>query len=242
MKKNSVYCIIVCILTLFLGFTGCSNRQEVTLNSNGSGSALITVEMNQVLIDYLQDFSVGLGYGEFQEDVFDPTLLAEALGEQGLTLTQYQRIDDLLWTMDVQFDTLQLPPLITTTQEQNLYTLNFRYNYEIFQAFKEFFGPEVQEFFELLGPGDSYVSREEYIDFLLFAFDAYIDNPTAFRLLLEQQELRVTIQLEGELVSVEGGRVLPSGDVEFVIPMVDFASGDLDMQYSLQWLDNSDTE
>ncbi len=232
--------IIYLCMALLLGatFISCSSNQEISLKGNGSGSAAITIQMNQVLIDYLQDFSIGLGYGNFQDDIFDSATIAETLAAQGMELTRYQRIDDLLWEMDIEFDYLQLKPLVTLTQYKGLYTLRFTYSYEIFQEFKDSFGPDAAEFFELLGPGPDYVSREEYIEFLLFAFEAYIDNPNTFRLFLEEQKLKITLNLEGELVSVTGGRVLPSGAVEFAIPMVDFASGDLELNYSLQWQDN----
>ncbi len=239
MKKQCrlVYVVLGLCMFAIAFFTSCSQTQRVSLAADGSGTAEITLEMHQVLIDYLQDFSEGLGYGTFQDDIFDPLTLAAALQERGIILTQYSHPEELLWHMAVRFDALQLEPLLTITEEAGLHTLRFQYNYEIFQAIRENFGPEIAEFFDLLGPGADYVSQEEYIEFLLFAFEAYIDNPTAFRLLLEQQNLRVTIALEGEFVAVQGGQLMPSGEVEFVIPMLDFASGNLAMDYFLQWKD-----
>ncbi len=232
MKKKLFLLTLVFIL---LG-VGCSQSQDITLNNDGSGSLKASITIHPVLIDYLKDFSEGLGYEELEGDILDPFALKLALEPKGFFLSEYEHPSEIQWNMGVDFDDLHLEPFLThTTNTSGVHRVTLKYSYEIFQQLKGSFGPELEEFFELFGPGEEYVSEEEYAEFLAFAFEEYIDDSKAFVSTLLSQDFSIRINVDGEVLSVEGGSILPSGQVEFSLPMISFAAGELEKELSFSW-------
>ncbi len=232
MKKKLLLLSLVFIL---LG-VGCSQNQDITLNNDGSGSLQASITIHPVLIDYLKDFSEGLGYEELEGDILDPFALKLALEPKGFILSGYEHPSEVQWNMEIDFENLHLEPfLLHTVHGDGIHTVTLQYSYEIFQRLKGSFGPELEEFFELFGPGEEYVSEEEYAEFLAFAFEEYIDDSEAFISALLAQEFSIRINVDGEVLSVDGGSILPSGHVAFSLPMISFAAGDLDKELSFSW-------
>ncbi len=228
---------ILLLLALFLLLgVGCSQRQDITLNNDGSGSLQAAINIHPVLIDYLKDFSEGLGYEELEGDILDPFALKLALEPKGFILTEYDHPSEVMWNIGVNFADLHLEPFLThTTSVRGIHTVTLRYSYEIFQKLKGSFGPELEEFFELFGPGEEYVSVDEYAEFLAFAFEEYIDDAEAFVAALLAQEFSVVITVDGEVTAVNGGDLLSDGTIRFSLPMISFAAGDLNKELSFSW-------
>ncbi len=232
MKKKL---LLLTLLLLFFGVS-CSQSQDITLNNDGSGSLKASITIHSVLIDYLKDFSEGLGYQELEGDILDPMTLKLSLEPHGFILYEYDHPSETQWNMGVLFERLNLEPFLThTVNTSAVHTVTLKYSYEIFQQLKGSFGPELEEFFDLFGPGEEYVSEEEYAEFLAFAFEEYIDNAEAFVAALLLQEFAIRINVDGEVLSVKGGSILPNGQIEFSFPMISFASGDLDKELSFSW-------
>src|SRR6056297_553868 len=94
--------ILVTILLISL-FSGCSARQDVELNADGSGSTTVRIDLHPIFVQYLRDLTAGLsseGATSSETDVsggdpfriFDEFKIAAAFARtDGATLQDFRR-------------------------------------------------------------------------------------------------------------------------------------------------------
>ncbi len=236
--RPSTVGLILLIALVLLG--GCSVREEISLQPDGSGEATLTVDLHPVLIAYVSDLASAMTGVEAEYPVFDVTQIAaeidtrpgmelvraEQRGRGGLTLVTRFTDINAIFAREGAGDVLRFE----RRGDERMLTLTL--GRDAVARFLEYAPQESATMVELLfPPADGSVTRDEYRDELAWALEEY-DRRAVVERTLDEARIEVRVSPQGRLVSQRGGEVV-DGSVVFTIPVLELLTLREERVYSL---------
>lgn len=252
MKKNqheSANLVLIGVILLLFAFlmAGCTAIQEMSLESDGSGSAEVNIKLHPFVVRYIRDLQETLSGPESSTEplIYDLEMIREAFElRPGIHLSQLSSPQNDELSLELIFDNVNdLVPDPETEQEERL--LTFR-NTEGTSVFKIVFSRSnfhnISELFsiknELLSvfvpaTEEDFFSEEEYLELFDYAFEEYAENQSARRV-LENSIISVTVNVDGRIVSQTGG-TKKDQSVVFEIPVLKLVTLEQNLVFEVQW-------
>ncbi|MFW6289225.1 MAG: hypothetical protein ACOC2Q_05535 [Spirochaetota bacterium] len=233
--------VIIALLALFVILVGgCSVREDVLLNANGSGEATLSVNLHPIMISYMNDLMTAMTGVEAEYPIFDLDQITASFAERdGVELIALERVARGTLLMEIRFGDIN--ELFVRENAEDILRfervgarreLSFTLNREAVQRFLEFAPEDSMTMAEFLfPPADGSVSREEYRDEMAWALEEY-DDRAAVERVLDAASIDVRITPVGRIVGQDGGRI-EDGAVVFSIPVLDLLTLGEDRAYSL---------
>ena len=226
------------LLTVLVG--ACTVREDIVLRADGSGEAVLDIDLHPILIDYFNDLASAMTGIEGEHPIFDIARLSEAVEERpeialvhaeqrrrgALTLAVVFTDINTLFAREGAQDVLHLRPRGEHRE------LTLRLSRDAVHRFLEFAPEESESLIQLLlPPADGTVSREEYRDELAWALEEYERRAVVERV-LDEAVIEVRITPVGRVVEQSGGRIV-DGSVVFTIPVLELLTLPGERVYSL---------
>jgi len=246
--------ILLAILLIAL-FTGCSARQDVELNADGSGSTTVRIDLHPIFVQYLRDLTAGLsseGATSSETDVsggdpfriFDEFKIAAAFARtDGATLQDFRRTApghiELTATFDNPAEVLpapqqeDVPRVVSFSSSGGERSLQFTLTSENVNSLYSLVGMEEQQNMLTFGPQPNPMTEAEYLDMMGYALGTYAEGDELERV-LKSQNLHIVVQVDGEITSAEGF-TLRDGRAEATIPFLRPATLFQPLELSLTW-------
>lgn len=219
------------VVVVALAATSCTVQEEITLTGQGSGSALVTVELHPILVEYYGDLMTAMTGAEGDLPVFDVDQLALAFAEHpSVRLERVERRARGSLRLEVAFDDVNAVFADADLGESGLFSfrtvgsqreLTVRLDQNTVDRFLAFAPPEsamMSEF--LLPPRDGSVSRAEYQEELGWALEEYAPSAEV-QAVLSQAAIEVAVRPAGTIQSQTGGTIRADGAVVFRVPMME---------------------
>lgn len=235
-------------------FAGCSARQDVDLQADGSGSTTVRIDLHPIFVQYLRDLTAGLSAdargdsgGEDGGEpfrIFDEAKIAAAFARtDGATLQDFRRTAPghirLTASFDNPADVLPAPqqpgaePVVDFSESGGVRTLRFSLNSQNVSSLYGLLGMQEQQTMLTFGPQSDPLTEAEYIDMMVYALGTYAERGELKRA-LRSQNLQIVVQVEGEILSAEGF-TLRDGRAEATIPFLQPATLFEPLELSLRW-------
>lgn len=228
---------VAVVLTLALG--ACSVRQDITVAVDGSGTADVDIVLDEIFIRYLRDLSGSVG-GESEDlRIFDVDEIRRRFAERpGIELTQIGRGGPGLLSLSLRFDDVAALLAEEGTSFLNversdgtsrLEILVSRAAVEEALSYSPLEGSAVSQM--LLPPAG--MGTEEYTDYLVWALEEY-EEPEDLRPKIENAAIRLTVAVEGEIVSQYGG-VRTGNTVRYDVSLVELLTLEEPRRYGVEF-------
>ncbi len=250
LSLRALLCVIG--LSLFLGFSSCSVRQEIYMAEDGSGTTSVDLELSPMLVRYLDDLIHFTGGDPTATELFDIEEMYRVFSE----------IPELKLHHAVSPERSRLSTIVGFV--------------EINQVFLEQVGPDVEEAARLEQEGDVrtlflYLDRENYrqivgrvlrlsslddystymsgllepdsreiiLEIYRYAFEEYAKEKSVQQV-LEQSEVVFDVYINGRIVHRTGGTVIEGKNgfdtgVRYAIPLLDILTLEEPIRYSLSF-------
>ncbi|MFP4364776.1 MAG: hypothetical protein ACLFR1_13020 [Spirochaetia bacterium] len=225
MKKHAVYSIL-----LILFFFSCTVEQEMLLREDLSGNASLQVNLNEALVQYIYDLTLGFS-GEYEmENLFDQAQIRRVFAEtEGVRLESVSTSGISGLSMNVSFDNITEVfssiesdpenPVISYSEDEDSKTIEIIINRGNFDDIARLSPLYESPVYLSLGPSEEYpVSEDEYREILAFALEEYLDQGDLSPL-LASSVLQITVSFEGEILSHQGGE-RNGNTITYSIPVV----------------------
>lgn len=249
MKRRMLPAIVMAGVFLLL-FAGCSARQDVDLQADGSGSTTVRIDLHPIFVQYLRDLTAGLSADAHEDSggepfrIFDEAKIAAAFARtDGATLQDFRRTAPghirLTASFDNPADVLpapQLPgaePVVDFSESGEVRTLRFSLNSQNVSSLYGLLGMQEQQTMLTFGPQADPLTEAEYVDMMVYALGTYAERGELERA-LRSQNLKVVVQVEGEILSA-AGFTLQEGRAEATIPFLQPATLFEPLELSLRW-------
>lgn len=211
--------------------TSCTVKEEITLTGQGSGSAVVRVELHPILVAYYGDLMTAMTGVDGEVPVFDLDQLTLAFAEHpSVRLLRVERRARGSLQLEVAFDDVNAVFSDADLDGSGLFSfrtvgsqreLTVRLDQNTVGRFLAFAPPEsamMSEF--LLPPRDGSVSRTEYQEELGWALEEYAPSAEV-QAALSQAAIEVAIRPTGTIQSQTGGTVREDGAVVFRVPVME---------------------
>lgn len=247
MKRRMLPAIVTAGVFLLL-FSGCSARQNVDLQADGSGSTTVRIDLHPIFVQYLRDLTAGLSTdGEDADEpfrIFDESKIEAAFARTGgATLRDFRRTAPghirLTASFDNPADVLPAPqdpdvaPVVEFSESDGVRSLRFSLNSQNISTLYSLLGMQEQQTMITFGPQPDPLTEAEYVDMMVYALGTYAERRELERA-LESQNLKLVVEVEGEILSAEGFR-LQDGRAEATIPFLQPATLYEPLELSLRW-------
>jgi|GEM_PF-5562940 len=232
---------IVVLAAAFLLLAGCSVKQEIALAGDGSGGAVLNVELAPMLVNYLQDLSGSVTQdGSFS--IFDTKTLSQTLEkEPGVTVRTAESKNS--GTLHLELTFTDISRVLAAQGESVDSFLRFSRSGErktlvitvSQQVVKQLFsltplsGSMVEQ--TLLPPPESKMGKKEYIDYLSWAMEEYAPDGDAASI-IGNAVIHVGVTVKGSILSQSGG-VQDGNRVDFQLPVVDLLTARSPITYQI---------
>ena len=237
-RRPGVMLALVALVVILAA--GCSVREDVLLNANGSGEATLSVNLHPIMINYMNDLMTAMTGVEGEYPIFDLEQITASFAERdGVELVALDRGERGTLLMEIRFDDIN--ELFARENAEDILRfervgprreLAFTLNREAVQRFLEFAPEDSMTMAQFLfPPADGSVSREEYRDEMAWALEEY-DDRAAVERVLDAAAIDVRITPAGRIVAQDGGRI-DGAAVVFSIPVLDLLTLGEDRTYSL---------
>ena len=233
------------VLCSLLCFLSCSVNQEIRLNTDGSGTVYGEVFLEDFFLATLQDLTDLNNPVEGDLTPMDPAVIeselkrnpyfdsvaisSEGPGRYRGTLS-FHDVEDLFFSPEKgeTGSVLSFSELDNRTSR-----LILRINSDNFQELFRLF-PMLQD------PGFQYflpepaITRQEYIEMLLFLFDENsLKNDRDMTSLLNTASLNLRINVNGTILSREGGTQLDESSIRITVPLLSLLLHEEELYYSV---------
>ena len=216
---------------------GCSVSQRVALEADGSGTAVVRIRLEKVLLDYLLDLSeVSGAVPKVKGRIFDVEDIRKGFASrQEVTLTRIESPAPERLDMELSFrsiDKLFAAPdkpqsILTLSKGAESTTLRAHLDRKNFSQLLELAPFLKNPLFEGLGPQENDDATEaEYLELIDLALG---EGGSAA---LKASTIETTIAVKGKVVAQSGGTVV-AGGVVFRIPLLRVLLLDKALDYSL---------
>ena len=237
-RRPGVMIALVALVVILVA--GCSVREDVLLNANGSGEATLSVNLHPIMIDYMNDLMMAMTGVEGEYPIFDLEQIAASFAErEGVELVAVERVERGTLLMEIRFDDIN--ELFVRENAEDILRfervgprreLSFTLNREAVQRFLAFAPEDSMTMAQFLfPPADGSVSREEYRDEMAWALEEY-DDRAAVERVLDAAAIDVRITPVGRIVAQDGGRI-EGAAVVFSISVLELLTLGEDRTYSL---------
>ncbi len=237
LRLSSVGLILLVALVLL---AGCSVREEISLQPDGSGEATLTVDLHPILVAYVSDLASAMTGVETEHPVFDVTQIAAEIDERpGIELVRAEQRGRGGLTLVTRFNDINAifaregaGDVLRFERRGDERVLTMTLGRDAVARFLEYAPEESASMVELLfPPADGSVTREEYREELAWALEEYDRRPAVERA-LDEARIEVRVSPQGRLVSQRGGEVV-DGTVVFTIPVLELLTLRDERIYSL---------
>jgi hypothetical protein len=239
---------VLAVLLLVVLAASCTVREELVIDGDGAGEAVVEIVLSPVLLAYYNDLLVAMTGVEGEYPVFDLDQIAASFAERpGLTITSIERpargqlrmefrFDDINDVLENEADNGTGPVAATEVVEfrssGGQRELIMHLNREAVDSFLAFAPPESATMTQFLfPPADGSVSEEEYRGELGWALEEYApaDEVDA---LLRNSAIEVVVRPVGRVLSQSGG-TLRGGVVTFRVPVLELLTLSEEREYRL---------
>jgi len=225
------------LLAALAALLGCSVSQRVALEPDGSGTAVVRIRLEKVLLDYLLDLSEVSGAVPREKGrIFDVEDIRKGfVGRQEVTLTRIESPAPERLDMELSFrsiDKLFAAPdkpqsILTLSKSAEGTTLRAHLDRKNFSQLLELAPFLKNPLFEGLGPQENDDATEvEYLELI----DLALGEGGAAA--LKASSIETTIAVKGKIVAQSGGTPV-AGGVVFRIPLLRVLLLDKALDYSL---------
>jgi hypothetical protein len=221
---------------LALSALGCSVSQRVTLEPEGSGSAVVRIRLEKILVDYLRDLAEVSGAAEDKGRIFDVEDIRKGFASrEQVTLRRIASPSPERLEMELEFRSIeqlfaapQKPQtILTMSKEAQGTTLRAHLDRGNFSQLLELAPFLKNPLFEGLGPQQNDDATEaEYLELIDLALGE--GGSTA----LKTSVIETTILVKGQVVAQTGGTPV-NGGVLFRIPLLRVLLLNKPLDYSL---------
>jgi hypothetical protein len=220
----------------------CSVNQTIAVKADGSGTAVLHVELTRMFREYLLNLAEVSGQADAaaQGKVFDLEGIKKGFeGRPGVTVTKISSPSSDVLDIELSYRsvrdvfaddrTLTSTGVVVYSESGGVKTLKFHLDKSNFSRLSTLFPALSDPVFAGMGPQpNDEVSEEEYLQMIEFSLGA--EGPA----LMKRSYVTLTIRPEGSIVSQTGGRV--SGDsVVFKIPLLRVLVLDKPLDYSVSF-------
>jgi len=220
-----------------LAAPGCSVSQRVTLEPEGSGTAVVRIRLEKVLLDYLLDLSEVSGTAPQEKGrIFDVEDIRKGFASrQEVTLRRIESPSPERLEMELAFQSIEKlfaapgkpQTILTLKKSPEGTTLRAHLDRKNFSQLLELAPFLKNPLFEGLGPQENDDATEaEYLELIDLALGE--GGSTALKASL----IETTVAVKGKVVAQTGGTAVPGG-VVFRIPLLRVLLLDKPLDYSL---------
>jgi hypothetical protein len=242
-----LFLALIAVLIFFF-LPGCTVRQDISLNRDGSGTAELTIGLKPMLVGYFQDLMEFAG-ADPGSDVFDADAVREAFADiPELTLNSAEILDTGTLRLDIAFTDIEkafysqvgadVPPAVRIAREPGGTEASFYYGVKnhdrIIERVLEITGLALfnDYLFGLLTPGPA----EEILDMYEFVFEEYSGSRSVEKIMRES-EIVLTFSPPSRITPLDGkssysGTPVPGGKVRYVLPVLDLLTLTNDISFS----------
>ena len=230
------------VLATLLAATGCTVHQQITLHTDHSGTAQVSVKLERVFVDYLDTLSEAAGDDELlPEGIFDADEVQRAINERpGVVVDQIASPTPEQLELSLTFDDLKdllarhVPspgpaavPLISVSGDSPS-TLRVHLDADNYRTVTELFPVLDHPLLVSLGPQpDLEVSDAEYLEMMEFVLGE--EGPPA----IEEATVTVRVHVQGRIVEHQGGDLQEDGSLLITIPLLRILVLDEPLDYSI---------
>lgn len=216
---------------------GCSARQTIVLEPDGSGTADISVTIEPVFGAYLEDLALGFGGGQ---SLLDPQTITAAIeARPGLAVERINAPTPLQLELTIAFDDISrvivaqprdLGRFLRFERTSSFRRLSAEINGEAIRAIGTIAGIE-PIVIESLVPTGTVMSAAEYRDYLGWALEEY-ERDRPLEDLFREAVIVTDVSVVGSVMQINGGSRV--GElVRFELPLVDAITATIPRRFSL---------
>lgn len=234
---------IIFLLTVTIFSISCTVNQEVVVEQSGSGDSLISVKLHPVMTAYLSDLTAMLGDVEDPDEVkiFEPEAMEYAFSfYEDMELSGVSVPSRDAMTITITFDDIgkvlasqeeQFGQLFSFKTENGIKTIDIRVDQSVIRHVLSF-SPAGKTMAESLLPPEGYAfSKEEYIEYLEWPLEEYLEGKDLGKILAESF-IHLELRVKGTIIRQAGGTV--SGNlVRFRLPLLDAVTAESPITYSI---------
>jgi hypothetical protein len=224
-------------LFALLSLAGCSVSQRVTLEPEGSGTAVVRIRLERILMDYLQDLSeVNGAAAKDKGRIFDVEEIRKGFASRPeVTLRRIESASPERLEMELEFRSIEKlfaapekpQTILTLKKDAEGTTLHAHLDRKNFSQLLELAPFLKNPLFEGLGPQENDDATEaEYLELIDLALG---EGGSAA---LKASVIETTIAVKGKVVAQSGGSLV-NGGVQFRIPLLRVLLLDKPLDYSL---------
>ncbi len=228
---------LACCALLALSALGCSVSQRVTLEPEGSGTAVVRIRLEKLLVTYLQDLAEVSGAATREKGrIFDVEDIRKGFASrQEVTLRRIESPGPERLDMELEFRSIEKlfaapekpQTILTLRKEAQGTSLRVHLDRGNFSQLLELAPFLKSPLFEGLGPQENDDATEaEYLELIDLALG---EGGSAA---LKASVIETTVLVKGQVVAQSGGALVPGG-VVFRIPLLRVLRLDKPLDYSL---------
>jgi hypothetical protein len=241
MKLRHLLLLAAAALVAGVLLPSCSVKPDVTLNTDGSGEALVRVTVQRFFADYLQDLAEFAGSGTRPAGVFDEKAIRDAFAQRpGVEVRSirilkpeelelrlaFRSIDDLVRGEGQLTDT----GIVTFRNDAGTRTLKLHLdqtNFAKISALLPSSDGSTETILSVFGPQQGVtITEAEYLEAMEFTLGE--EGPPA----IKASSIDVNVTVNGKLVSQKGGTV-KGNTVSFRIPLLQFLMLNQPLDYEI---------
>ena len=227
---------IIPFLAAAILLSGCQVTEDLTLNTDGTGSSHTAIHVEQFFINVLEDFSEFLPSSD--ESMMESAIngyAAELNGADSIINAQWENLGDNKYT--VSFDYASINQILEEmgAADQSLFTitgssLSFYLDINNYQELKAVVPFLADQNFEVYGPEyNQGMTESDYLDMIYFLLGE--DGPEA----IANGLINVNITLPGKVSSAEGCSITGDNTVQFSFPIIKFLLLNEPLSFSVEW-------
>ena len=211
---------------------GCSMKQQIALNPNGSGTAEIHVTLGTLVVKYMDDIlgSLGAGGSANEPPLFDLGQIRSAFGElPGVKLVTLSAPTRSSLRLDLSFSDINkvfpattggAPSPLQFTDHSGEKTLRFLLSQDTWPAVAALPPLQNDPLLASLGPQGGQRSTEaDYLNLMEYAFADYASKEKV-KEAITQAEVDISVSVKGTIVAHTGGVLQNKSSISFQIPLI----------------------
>ena len=252
-QKSISFLSLLAVLSVSILFnTACSSNQKIFLTNNGSGTAVVTINLDPMLIQYISDITGGFNdeTAASRLEIFNIQKIKDQIsGMPRILLKHIENPSPGRLTVSLKFSAIDkifpgkgkssLPAVFQFTEGKGARSLLFTLTAGNFTAFTTFIGLEGNESIDTFGPQkDHPLSKAEYTDMIEYLFSEY-GSKAIIDTALTHSTVTIDVQVQGSLSSVVGS---PSVITSFKgsygtisIPLLDIVTLSKPLTVKIDW-------